>query len=69
VVADDVDLPADVRAGDLIGVAGSGAYHHAMACNYHLVPRPALVAVANGRPRLLIRRETIAEMLSRDIGD
>lgn len=67
-IARDIELPADVHAGDLLAVAGTGAYHHSMASNYNLVGRPPLVAVRDGRARALVRRETVADLLSRDCG-
>jgi len=67
VVRDDV-LPADVRAGDLVAVPATGAYHHGLASNYNLVTRPAVVAVAGGAARTLVRRETIEDLLARDAG-
>lgn len=67
-IARDVELPADVHPGDLLAVACTGAYHHSMASNYNMVGRPPLVAVAGGRARELVRRETIADLLARDRG-
>ncbi|MCV7031527.1 diaminopimelate decarboxylase [Mycobacterium sherrisii] len=64
----DVELPVDLHPGDLLAVACTGAYHHSMASNYNMVCRPPLVAVRNGRAHQLIRRETIADLLSRDCG-
>lgn len=64
----DVELPVDLHPGDLLAVACTGAYHHSMASNYNMVCRPPLVAVKNGRAHQLIRRETIADLLSRDCG-
>ena len=68
VVANDVQLPADLHPGDLLAVACTGSYNHSMTSNYNLVGRPPLVAVKNGRARELIRRETITDLLSRDCG-
>jgi diaminopimelate decarboxylase len=68
VVAEDVPLAADVRSGDLLAVAGTGAYHHALASNYNMVPRPPLVRVADGEATLLVRRETEEDLLARDLG-
>jgi diaminopimelate decarboxylase len=65
-IARDVELPSDVHPGDLLAVACTGAYHHSMASNYNMVGRPPVIAVANRRPRELVRRETIADLLSRD---
>ena len=68
VLARDVTLPADVAAGDLLAVPGTGAYHHAMASSYNLVPRPPVVAVADGTARAWVRRETVDDLLARDRG-
>jgi len=67
-IARDVELPADVHPGDLLAVACTGAYHHSMASNYNMVGRPPIIAVKDGRPRELVRRETTADLLSRDRG-
>src|SRR5436190_12480452 len=61
-------LPADVRAGDLLAVPGTGAYCRSMASNYNHVPRPPVVAVADGSARLIVRRETEADLLALDVG-
>jgi diaminopimelate decarboxylase len=61
----DVNLPA-LREGDLLAVAGTGAYTHAMASNYNRLPRPAMVFVDGGRAQLLVRRETLDDVLGRD---
>ncbi|MCL2850379.1 MAG: diaminopimelate decarboxylase, partial [Micrococcales bacterium] len=68
IVVRDVQLPADVRRGDLLAVAATGAYGRAMASNYNLVARPPVVAVAEGASRELLRRETDADLLSLDQG-
>jgi diaminopimelate decarboxylase len=67
-IARDVELPTDLHSGDLLAVACTGAYHHSMASNYNMVGRPPLVAVKDGRARELVRRETTADLLSRDNG-
>ncbi len=67
VVVPRLKLPSDVHPGDLIAVAGTGAYHHSRACNYHLVSRPALVGVRDSRATTLVRRETLADLLARDV--
>ncbi len=53
-----VSLPSDLARGDLLAVASTGAYEYAMASNYNKVPRPAVVMVGSGEPRLILRRET-----------
>jgi diaminopimelate decarboxylase len=65
-IARDVPLPGDLHAGDLLAVACTGAYHHSMASTCNMVGRPPVVAVKDGRPRELVRRENIADLLSRE---
>ncbi|PHQ48356.1 diaminopimelate decarboxylase [Streptomyces cinnamoneus] len=69
VLAEDVPLPADVRPGDVLAVPASGAYQLSMASVYNLVGRPPVAAVSGGRARLLVRRETAADLRSRDVGE
>jgi diaminopimelate decarboxylase len=64
----DEFLPADITAGDLIAVPGSGAYSRSMASNYNYVPRPPVIAVRAGQITTLIRRETIEDLLALDAG-
>jgi diaminopimelate decarboxylase len=67
-VVRDSYLPSDVVPGDLIAVAATGAYCRSMASNYNHVTRPAVVAVRDGAARLLLRRETIDDLLRLDAG-
>jgi diaminopimelate decarboxylase len=66
-IARDALFPDDLHAGDLLAVACTGAYHHSMASTYTIVGRPPLVAVRAGSSYELVRRETIADLLSRDV--
>ena len=68
VVVKDEFLPADVRPGDLLAVPGTGAYCRSMASNYNHVPRPPVIAVANGSARVIVRRETEDDLLALDVG-
>lgn len=65
VLAEDVLLPGDVHAGDLLAVPATGAYHHALASNYNQVCRPPVVAVKDGVARPIVRRETEEDLLRR----
>jgi diaminopimelate decarboxylase len=66
VIVKDEFLPADLAPGDLLAVPGTGAYCRSMASQYNHVPRPPVVAVRDRRTRVLVRRETIEDMLSLD---
>ncbi|MEW2288804.1 diaminopimelate decarboxylase [Streptomyces sp. NPDC047841] len=68
VLAAGVELPADIRPGDLLAVPVAGAYQLSMASGYNLVGRPPVVAVRAGLARLLVRRESLADIRSRDVG-
>jgi len=68
VLAADVELPADVRPGDLLAVPVAGAHHLSMASGYNLVGRPPVTAVSDGHARLLVRRESLDDIRSRDVG-
>lgn len=58
----DARLP-HLEAGDLLAVPAAGAYCLAMSNNYNANPRPAVVLVHQGRPRLIRRRETVEDLL------
>jgi len=68
IVVRDTWLPADVRPGDLLAVAGTGAYCRSMASNYNHVPRPPVVSVRRGTASVLVRRETEDDLLRLDTG-
>lgn len=62
----DVSLPAP-QAGDVLAVQSTGAYNYAMASNYNRYPRPAMVLANQGRAELIVRRETIEDLLRCDL--
>ena len=62
----ELDLPAP-RAGDVLVTPATGAYGHAMANNYNAVRRPPVVFCKDGEARLVVRRETYDDLLSRDV--
>ena len=61
-------LPGDVTPGDLVAVPATGAYCWSLASNYNYLGRPAVVAVRDGKARVIVRRETETDLLSRDMG-
>ncbi|WP_116243886.1 diaminopimelate decarboxylase [Nocardiopsis sp. FIRDI 009] len=68
IIVHDLYLPADLRPGDLVAVAATGAYCYSMASNYNHLPRPAMVAVRDGKARVIVRRETEEDLLRLDVG-
>ncbi len=68
IVVRDVMLPADIGPGDLLAVPVTGAYGRSLASNYNQLPRPGVVAIGDGEPREIVRRETIEDLLALDLG-
>ncbi len=67
IVVRDTWVPGDMRPGDLLGVAATGAYCYSLSSRYNMVGRPAVVAVRAGRARLVLRRETVDDLLSLEV--
>nr|WP_208402802.1 diaminopimelate decarboxylase [Lysinibacter cavernae] len=61
-------LPSDIAADDLVVVPATGAYCWSLSSNYNYLGRPPVVAVKDGKSRLIVRGEGLAELLSRDCG-
>ena len=66
ILVPDISLPA-LEPGDTIAIPAAGAYAPAMASNYNLNPRPAVVIVKDGDARLIRRRETYQDMMLFDV--
>lgn len=67
VLVRNAELPEGYGPGDLVATAVTGAYGYAMSSTYNRVPRSAVVFVAEGDARLVLRRETIDDLLRLDI--
>jgi diaminopimelate decarboxylase len=59
---------AEPAVGDVVAVLATGAYGHAMASNYNGALRPPIVFCDGGRARVVVRRETLADLMARDAG-
>ena len=55
------------QVGDIVAVLATGAYNYSMASNYNRFPRPACVMVSGGEDRLIIRRESLEDLVRNDI--
>ena len=67
IIINDIQLPSDIAPGDLVATPATGAYGRSMASNYNHVPRPPVVAVKDGKARVIVRRENEADLLSLDV--
>ena len=63
----EIELPADIKAGDLLAIPATGAYGRSMASNYNHMPRPSVIAVKDGQGREILRRENEADLLNLDV--
>lgn len=62
----DVNIQTPQR-GDIMAVFSTGAYNYSMASNYNRYPRPAAIMAANGKARLIVRRESLGDLLRQDL--
>jgi len=67
ILISEIDMPEDVKAGDLLAIPATGAYGRSMASNYNHMPRPSVIAVINGAAREILRRENEDDLLNLDV--
>ena len=60
-------FPSDITTGDLLAFATTGAYQYMMASRYNGALRPAVVSVRDGKAQLMLRRETVEDLLALDV--
>ncbi|MFA7497519.1 MAG: diaminopimelate decarboxylase [Leucobacter sp.] len=60
-------LPGDVRPGDTLAVAATGAYCWSLSSNYNYVPRPPVIAVRDGQAKMIVRGETEADLIAKSV--
>jgi len=65
-IAENICMAKPER-GDIIAVLTTGAYNYAMASNYNRVPRPAMVMIADGKARLVVKRESFEDMMRNEL--
>jgi diaminopimelate decarboxylase len=67
ILISEINLPSDIKAGDLLAIPATGAYGRSMASNYNHISRPAVVTVINGSARVILRRENEQDLLNLDV--
>ena len=67
IIQEHVTLPANIHRGARIAVLTTGAYNYAMASNYNRIVRLPIVMVCNGTDRLVVRRESMEDLVRNDI--
>ena len=58
---------ADPQVGDTLAVLSTGAYNYSMASNYNRIPKAPIVMIKDGNPRLIVRRESYADLTQNDL--
>lgn len=67
IVVNEVRLPADITRGDILAVPVTGAYGRTMASNYNQALIPAVVGIGETDAHVMIRRQSIDDLLSWDV--
>ena len=57
----------EAEPGDIIAVCATGAYNYSMSSNYNRIPKPATVFINNGESRVVIKRETLDDIIRNDM--
>ena len=65
ILINEIELPK-LDAGDVLCVYNTGAYNYSMASNYNRVERPAMVLVNNSHSDIIVYRETLDDLISKD---
>lgn len=60
-------VPEDLKVGDVLCTPVTGAYGYSMSNNYNRIPKPAVVFVADGKARVVARRETYEDLINLDV--
>ena len=64
-IINDINMP-EIKSGDIICVYNTGAYTYSMASNYNRVEKPAMVLVNNSQSDIIVNRESLEDLVSKD---
>ncbi|MBQ8599825.1 MAG: diaminopimelate decarboxylase [Clostridia bacterium] len=67
IIQENVALPSTIKRGDVLAVLTTGAYNFSMASNYNRIPRLPVVMLKEGTARLVVKRETLDDLIRNDI--
>lgn len=62
----NADMP-DIKVGDTLAVLSTGAYNYSMSSNYNRIPKPPVVMITNGKPHVIVKRETYEDIVRNDV--
>ena len=67
IIQENVQMPENIKRGDLIACLTTGAYHYSMASNYNRLPRPPVVMLKGGESYVAVKRETPEDITRLDV--
>ena len=67
IIQKDVMFPSSIKRYDIVAVATTGAYNYSMASNYNRLPRPAVVMLKDDKNFLVVKAESLEDIVSNDI--
>ena len=67
IIQEHVALPSSIKRGDILAVLTTGAYNYSMASNYNRIPRLPVVMLKNGTHRLVVKRESLEDIIKNDL--
>lgn len=56
-----------VEPGDILAVLATGAYNYSMSSNYNRIPKPPVVMIKDGKSRVVVKRETLEDIVRNDL--
>jgi len=62
----DLKVPK-LQSGDILAVKSTGAYNYSMASNYNRIPKPAVVMLSKGKPKLIVRRQSYEDIMKNEL--
>ncbi len=65
IIGEHLCLP-DMHPGELLAVLCTGAYNYSMASNYNRLPKPAVIMVSGGKPRVAVQRQSLDDLINGD---
>ena len=66
ILIEDIEMPG-IKAGDLLAVLATGAYNYSMSSNYNRIPKLPVIMTADGKDRVVVKRETYEDLIRNDI--
>ena len=67
IIQRDIYLPLSIKRDDVIAVCITGAYNYSMSSNYNRLPKPATVMIKDQKPYLVVKRESLDDMMQNEL--